>query len=698
MRYFKVLFVFVLIFLCCSSALATTWLQDYAKKGINVVTISADLLYEYGSSYAGQTVVTAITVKDKSKDCLKADTNNNDSFFYSIIANFSNSEISNVNEGQKVIIIGKVRQFNDYSLFGSGKTVELDNCHIVRDELSFKDIEGAKEQQLNAAKENAEQHSAALAQAALNEQQSSMNNCEAVNYNEVERNPNQYKGKHIFINGSVIQVSEGWFNSVTMRVDEGANNIWYVTYKRKQDNEARILEGDVLSFYGECDGVETYTTIFGGSVTIPALKAEVITGESVSTSNGVYSQNNADVHLDNNNIEDNWTCTNCGSKMTGKFCSNCGTPRPNESGTNPSNNYDDDFINTDNSSHDKIVESSILSIIPNDSLWGLSIEKIKNSSQSFQSCLIGEKQGLKIPSVYVCSYLMDGYYVFEGENGSSSLTKVAYILKDSANLSKEYLNQCVKEIIGSIKEAIGDPSSQKKGVTTWEQENYSIQLGSGRFKNYSGNDNLSVGIVFKYTPQKIANSSNQNINLQHTNDTVTENRDYVLLKEYRWSFYDTWFYTGLVIQNTSGVTKDFDAQVQYFDKNNQLIGVGNYSVDVIGDGQKALIKCQNETAFDHVEYTITAKNSRNKEVQSFIDIKVQTPGNKAILSATNMGNTVAKFVEYNCLFINNQGQAVGSGWGYLVDSDYELKPGLTEYREETCSEPFSTVEVYITGR
>ncbi len=102
-----------------------------------------------------------------------------------------------------------------------------------------------------------------------------MDSCETVNYKDVERNPNQFKGKNIKIKGSVEQVSEGWFDIVTMRVDEGNGNMWYVTYTRGDDNEPRILEGDVLTFYGECEGVETYTSILGGRVTIPALDAKM---------------------------------------------------------------------------------------------------------------------------------------------------------------------------------------------------------------------------------------------------------------------------------------------------------------------------------------------------------------------------------------------------------------------------------------
>lgn len=43
---------------------------------------------------------------------------------------------------------------------------------------------------------------------------------------------------------------------------------------RTDENEPRILEDDKLTFYGECDGIETYTSIVGTQLSIPALKAK----------------------------------------------------------------------------------------------------------------------------------------------------------------------------------------------------------------------------------------------------------------------------------------------------------------------------------------------------------------------------------------------------------------------------------------
>lgn len=97
--------------------------------------------------------------------------------------------------------------------------------------------------------------------------------CETVSYEDVARTPDNYKNKKIIVSGEVIQVQEGLFNSVVMRVgSNGAyDDIWYVTYTKTKD-EANILENDKIVIYGECTGTETYTTVLGSSVTIPSVE------------------------------------------------------------------------------------------------------------------------------------------------------------------------------------------------------------------------------------------------------------------------------------------------------------------------------------------------------------------------------------------------------------------------------------------
>lgn len=104
--------------------------------------------------------------------------------------------------------------------------------------------------------------------------------CRSVDQKDVARNPSDYEGKNIKVTGEVVQVEEGWFDNVTLRLRVGDSYdewaYWLITYTRKSDTESRILEGDTITAYGMCNGVETYTTILGSTNTVPSMDAEYI--------------------------------------------------------------------------------------------------------------------------------------------------------------------------------------------------------------------------------------------------------------------------------------------------------------------------------------------------------------------------------------------------------------------------------------
>lgn len=49
----------------------------------------------------------------------------------------------------------------------------------------------------------------------------------------------------------------------------------YVTYTTK-DSDSRVLEDDIITMYGELDGIETYTSVLGSSVSIPKFNAKYV--------------------------------------------------------------------------------------------------------------------------------------------------------------------------------------------------------------------------------------------------------------------------------------------------------------------------------------------------------------------------------------------------------------------------------------
>lgn len=106
--------------------------------------------------------------------------------------------------------------------------------------------------------------------------------CESFSYKDIARQPDSFIGKRAQFKGQVVQVQEGYGDSVVMRVDvtKGDYGLWddtiYVEYERNAPDEPRVLEDDIVILYGELNGIKTYTTVLGSSLSIPQMKVKYI--------------------------------------------------------------------------------------------------------------------------------------------------------------------------------------------------------------------------------------------------------------------------------------------------------------------------------------------------------------------------------------------------------------------------------------
>lgn len=107
--------------------------------------------------------------------------------------------------------------------------------------------------------------------------------CETVSYDSLARNTEQYVNKRVVFTGQVVQVIERG-NNFFMRINvtqKGSaefpfwDDTLLVSYTRSKD-ESRILEGDIVQFWGIVKGRTTYTTIFGQEITLPEIIAKYI--------------------------------------------------------------------------------------------------------------------------------------------------------------------------------------------------------------------------------------------------------------------------------------------------------------------------------------------------------------------------------------------------------------------------------------
>lgn len=235
--------------------------SDYMK-------IDAEVLFEYGAYLGGKNVITVITIENPSSSMLQAKTDNNDSLFFSVVCYFDGGVSDGFKEGDVLTVAGTMQEHTDSFL--ETPTASMEHCSIIgRGEIAQELKDGA-EAQRETCEQAKKTYEAEVAATKKSERDEYIAECKSVKYSDVERNPDNYEGEKIKISGSVVQVAEGWFDSVTLRVSAGGN-MWYVTYSR-EEGESRILEGDSITCYGECDGVRSYTTVLGSQVTIPSLK------------------------------------------------------------------------------------------------------------------------------------------------------------------------------------------------------------------------------------------------------------------------------------------------------------------------------------------------------------------------------------------------------------------------------------------
>ncbi len=102
--------------------------------------------------------------------------------------------------------------------------------------------------------------------------------CSEVAYEDLARNPDNYKGQNLMFTGEVIQCEQSYGTSYYARVNVTLNEFdyyedtIYVTFEIPEGTD-KILEEDIVKLYGVCQGAETYTSIFGEEITIPSLEA-----------------------------------------------------------------------------------------------------------------------------------------------------------------------------------------------------------------------------------------------------------------------------------------------------------------------------------------------------------------------------------------------------------------------------------------
>ncbi len=106
--------------------------------------------------------------------------------------------------------------------------------------------------------------------------------CRPIDYKKLSRNPDAYKGAKFVFTGEVIQAMESsWTDTVELRINVTKETYeysdivtWtdtiYATIELPKGSD-RILEEDIITIWGVCDGLYSYQSVLGSTVSLPAI-------------------------------------------------------------------------------------------------------------------------------------------------------------------------------------------------------------------------------------------------------------------------------------------------------------------------------------------------------------------------------------------------------------------------------------------
>lgn len=158
-------------------------------------------------------------------------------------------------------------------------------------------------------------------------------------------------------------------------------------------------------------------------------------------------------------------------------------------------------------------------------------------------------------------------------------------------------------------------------------------------------------------------------------------------------------YAIMVLTDNSDFDCQLDVSVDFYDGYGNIVGVDSGRIDAFAKGTANVLRFSCDDSFGKIEYKLkpTEISSYYVPVNQNLSCTINIATNKAIISATNNGTIPAEFVEYYALFFSGE-ELIDYDWGYITDSDSEIKAGDTIREEASCHKNFDSVQVYLNGR
>ncbi len=97
-----------------------------------------------------------------------------------------------------------------------------------------------------------------------------------ISYDDLSRTPDAFEGKAVCYSGEVVQLVEGEeCNSLRVAIDGDYDKMVYLEYE-PHITPVRVLEDDIITFYGIYYGIYQYESTSGAMISVPAVGVEYI--------------------------------------------------------------------------------------------------------------------------------------------------------------------------------------------------------------------------------------------------------------------------------------------------------------------------------------------------------------------------------------------------------------------------------------
>ena len=194
--------------------------------------------------------------------------------------------------------------------------------------------------------------------------------------------------------------------------------------------------------------------------------------------------------------------------------------------------------------------------------------------------------------------------------------------------------------------------------------------------------------------------SNEEIEEKQT-DAFDSDKIVSQLEVNEYNLFGTYFnYHFIEVINNSDFIIDIDANILYYDADNNLISAESASEELIEPGYSALLYTMPDEKWSSTDISIEATEPWDYylPVQSDISVDVTPAKSKLVVQAKNTSDKAVEFVQIHALFFKGD-KVVGHDWKYFTDSDSEIKPGKTISENlDIYSSDFDGYKYYVTGR